>query len=133
MHFWLHHNAHCAEKIVSASWRTGSVSAERVQQGEVGGVTHRMLCTWWLGCERAMAGTEWAISCLNRMDRLRKHYTHHVGWFLPRKTVWALSRCMTTYIVLTIAYSLISGLGQVTSLLIKILSWKSTMETSLRT
>ena len=53
MHFWLHHTAHCAEKIVSARLRAGSASAERVGQGEVGqgevgGVTGRVLCTWWL-------------------------------------------------------------------------------------
>ena len=31
------------------------------------------------------------------MDRLRKHYSHFLGvWFLARKAVWALSRCMTT-------------------------------------
>ena len=34
---WLHHTAHCAEKIVSARLRAGSASAERVGQGEVGG------------------------------------------------------------------------------------------------
>jgi len=50
VHFWLHvyHTAHCAEKIVSARLRAGSASAERVGQGEVGGVIHRVLCTWWL-------------------------------------------------------------------------------------
>ena len=48
VHFWLHHTAHCAEKIVSAHLRAGSASAERVGQGEVGGVTCRVLCTWWL-------------------------------------------------------------------------------------
>ena len=36
VHFWLHHTAHC-----------GSVRAERVGQGEVGGVTRRVTCTWW--------------------------------------------------------------------------------------
>ena len=41
VHFWLHHTAHCAEKIVSARLRAGSASAERVGQGEVGGVTGR--------------------------------------------------------------------------------------------
>ena len=35
--FWLHHTAHCAEKIVSVRLRAGSASAERVGQGEVGG------------------------------------------------------------------------------------------------
>ena len=48
VHFWLHHTAHCAEKIVSARLRAGSASAERVGQGEVGGVTGRVLCKWWL-------------------------------------------------------------------------------------
>ena len=37
VHFWLHHTAHCAEKIVSARLCAGSASAERVGQGEVGG------------------------------------------------------------------------------------------------
>ena len=41
VHFWLHHTAHCVEKIVS-------VPAERVGQGEVGGVICRVLCTLWL-------------------------------------------------------------------------------------
>ena len=43
VHFWLHHTVHCAEKIVSVRLRAGSASAERV-----GGVTGRVLCTWWL-------------------------------------------------------------------------------------
>ena len=49
VHFWLHHMAHCTETIVSAFWCVGSVLAEteRVGQREVGGVTCRMLCTWW--------------------------------------------------------------------------------------
>ena len=38
----------CAEKIVSARLHTGSSLAERVGQGEVSGVTGRVLCTWWL-------------------------------------------------------------------------------------
>ena len=48
VHFWLHHTVHCAEKIVVVFWRAGSASVERVGQGEVGWVTHRLLCTWWL-------------------------------------------------------------------------------------
>ena len=43
VHFWLHHTEHCAEKIVSVCLRAVSASAERV-----GGVTGRVLCTWWL-------------------------------------------------------------------------------------
>ena len=50
-----------------------------------------------LGFEKVMVGTEWATSCPDCMDRLRNHYSHLVeGWFLGRKTVWALSGCMTT-------------------------------------
>ena len=30
------------------SWHTGSASPDRVEQGEVGGVTRRVLCTWQL-------------------------------------------------------------------------------------
>ena len=45
----LHHTVHCGEKIVSAHLHVGSASAERVGQGEMGGVTHRVTCTWWLG------------------------------------------------------------------------------------
>ena len=48
VHFWLHHTAHCAEKIVSTCLHAGSALAERVGQGEMGGVTGRVLCTWWL-------------------------------------------------------------------------------------
>ena len=35
VHFWLHRTMHA-----------GSASAERVGQGEVGVVTHRVTCTW---------------------------------------------------------------------------------------
>ena len=50
-----------------------------------------------LGFEKVMVGTEWATSCPDCMDKLRKHYSHLVeGWFLARKAVWALSGCMTT-------------------------------------
>ena len=37
---------HCAENIVSACLRVGSVSAERVGQGEVGGVTLQRAGFW---------------------------------------------------------------------------------------
>ena len=47
VHFWLHHIGHCPEKIVSAHYACGSASAERVGQGEVGGVTCRVTCTRW--------------------------------------------------------------------------------------
>ena len=40
--------SYCAEKIVSVHLRVGSASAERVGQEEVGGVTRRVTCTWWL-------------------------------------------------------------------------------------
>ena len=37
-----HFCAHCTEKC------TGASPAERVAQGKVGWVTHRVTCTWWL-------------------------------------------------------------------------------------
>ena len=40
--------SHCTEKIVSARLHAASALAERVGQREVGGVTGRVLCTWWL-------------------------------------------------------------------------------------
>ena len=36
----------------------GSASAERVGQGEVGGVIHRVTCTWWL-LGSALKGNGW--------------------------------------------------------------------------
>ena len=93
--------------------RASSASAERV-----GGVTCRVTCTsliprphprheahtrhahaWCLLglAVKVMAGTGWATSRPDCMDRLTKHYSHLVGgWFLARKAVWALSGCMTT-------------------------------------
>ena len=47
VHFWLHHTAQ-KRYIVSVRLHAGSASAERVGQGELGGVTHRVLCMWWL-------------------------------------------------------------------------------------
>ena len=116
MHFWLHHTAHCAEKIVSARLRAGSASAERVGQGEVGGVTGRVPCTWWLLC--LALKRPWLVpggpphARPDCMDRLRKHYSHLAeGWFLARKAAWALSGCLQP-IVLTITCLLMSGCGQ---------------------
>ena len=60
MHFWLHHTAHCAEKIVSACYACGSASAERVGQGEVGGGHPQgdmYMVAARLGCQNAMVGT----------------------------------------------------------------------------
>jgi len=58
VHSWLNHTVHCAEK----------------GQGEVGGVTHRATCTWWLlGLAvkgPCMVGTGWATSRPDCMDRL---------------------------------------------------------------
>ena len=119
MHFWLHHTAHCAEKIVSARLRAGSASAERVGQGGVGGTGgggwgHRWVAVHMvaarLGFEKTMVGTRWATPRPDCMDRLRKHYSHLAeGWFLARKAAWSLSGCP---IVLTITCSLMSGRGQ---------------------
>ena len=48
VNFCRHHTVQCTEKTVSALLHTGSASAERVGQGELGWVTHRVTCTWWL-------------------------------------------------------------------------------------
>ena len=77
--------------------RAGSALAERVGQGEVGGVTHMYMVAARLGCQSAVVGTGWANSCPGCMDRLRKRYSHLVGGsFLAGKVAWTLSGCMTT-------------------------------------
>ena len=81
-HFWLHHTVHCVEKTVSARLRAGSASAERVGQGEVGGVTRMLAAS--LGFEMAMVGTGWGISHFDYMDRLRKNCLHLVGFWQGR-------------------------------------------------
>ena len=77
----------------------GSASAERVGQGQVGGVTQQgvvHMVAASLGFEMAMVGTGWGISHFDYMDRLRKYYLDLVeGWFLVRKDAYTLSRCMT--------------------------------------
>ena len=52
--------------------RAGSALAERVGQGEVGGVTHSdmHMVAAGLSCQSAMVGTVWANSCPGCMDRL---------------------------------------------------------------
>ena len=95
VHFWLHHTAHCAEKIVSARFaRRFYVSRKGGTRG--GGCGH-LQGDARLGCRSAMVGTGWANSCPGCMDRLRKHYSHLVGSsFLAGKVAWTLSGCMTT-------------------------------------
>ena len=74
---------------------------ERVEWVEVGGVTCRVTCIWWLLGLAVKApwlrlGT-WANSCPGCMDRFRKHYSHLVGGsFLAGMAAWALSRHLTT-------------------------------------
>ena len=70
-------------------------------QREVGGVTRRVTCTWWLLGLAVKA--PWLepggpiLACPGCMDRLRKHYSHLVGGsFLAGKVAWTLSGCMTT-------------------------------------
>ena len=96
--------------------RASSVSAERVGQGEVGGVICRVLCTWWL-LGLALKRPWLVPDC---MGRLRKHYSYLAeGWFLARKAAWALSGCMATDS--SDYYMLVNGVGvvKVTRLLIK--------------
>ena len=96
VHFWLHHTAHCAERIVSARLRTGSALAERVGQGEMGGVTCRVLCTWWLlglAFKRPWlvpGGPPHTLTAWTGLENTT------LTWFLARKAAWSLSRCMAT-------------------------------------
>ena len=101
MHFWLHHTAHCAEKVVSARYARRFCVSRKGGTGGGGtggggwGDMHMVAAR--LGCQSAMVGTGWANSCPGCMDRLRKCYSHLVGGsFLARKVAWTLSRCMTT-------------------------------------
>ena len=106
MHFWLHHTAHCTEKIVSARYtrrfcvsRKGGTGGGGTGGGGTGGGGwgHMHMVAARLGCQSAMVGTGWANSCPGCMDRLRKRYSHLVGGsFLAGKVAWNLSRCMTT-------------------------------------
>ena len=82
VHFWLHHAAHCTEKIVTVCLCAGSASAERVGQrgggwGRPHGDTHMVAAR--LAFERVMVGKGWATSCPDCLDRLTKYYSRLVG------------------------------------------------------
>ena len=99
VHFWLHHTANCTQFCVSRKGGTG---------GGRWGVMHMVAAR--LGCQSAIFGTGWANSRPGCMDRPRRRYSHLVwGLFLAGKDAWALSGCLTTARVLTIACSLMSG------------------------
>ena len=73
------YTAHCAEMIVSAHWRAGSVSAERV--GQVGAVH---MAAARPGCKRTN-------SCPDCMSRVRKRFPHFL-----KGSFSALSGCLPT-------------------------------------
>ena len=69
------------------------MSAERVRQGEVGGVIHRVLCTWQL-LGLAVKGP---IPTLVAQTGLENATLHLVGGsFLAGKATWALSGYLPT-------------------------------------
>ena len=115
VHFWLHHTAHCAEKIVSARLRAGSASAERVGQGEVGEVTGRVLCTWWLlglALKRPWlvpGGPPHALTTWTGLENTT--LTLQRAGFWPERLL-GLRAGVWQPIVLTITCSLMSGRGQ---------------------
>ena len=78
--------------------RTGSASAERVGQGEVGAVTRRVTCTcWllWLSVEMPWLALDGPILALFAQNRLRKHCSHFVvSSFLVVKAALALNGCL---------------------------------------
>ena len=116
VHFWLHHTAHCAEKIVSARLRAGSASAERVGQGEVGGVTGGVLCTWWLlglALKRPWLVPGGPPHALTAWTRLRKTLLSPCrGLDSCKKGCLVSERGVWQPIALTITCSLMSGCGQ---------------------
>ena len=63
------------QKKASACLFVGFASADKLGQGEMGGVTCRVLCTWVaasLCYKRVMVGTSWATSHLDSMDMFGK-------------------------------------------------------------
>ena len=75
-------------------------------QGEVGGVIHTVLCTWWLLSLTVkgprVIGTGWANSHPGYMNRLRKSYSYLVGGsFLAGLGFWPYLRLLLAYIFLS--------------------------------
>ena len=90
----------------------GSALAERVGQGEVGGVTNRVTCAWWLlglavkvpwlgPCRPILALATWTGF----------ESTTLTLSFLVGKAAWTLSGCMTTESA-DYCMPIISGRGQ---------------------
>ena len=73
---------HCSEKIVFAQLHTGFASAEKMGQGEICGVTRRVLCMHMVasrfGCKGAMVGLDNASLTPG-------------GSFLGGKAIWVLN------------------------------------------
>ena len=72
--------------MISAHWRTGSASAERVGRGEVGVSPAGYMVA-------ARLGTKGSPLALTAWKGLESHYR---GLVSARKAAWALSRCMAT-------------------------------------
>ena len=82
VHFWLHHSAQCAEKIISACYVDGSASAKRVGQGKMGGFTRSVTCAWWLlglTVKAPRLGPGRPILALTAWTGLENVYSHLVG------------------------------------------------------
>ena len=94
--------SHCTEKISAcfACLHAGSVSAERVGQGEVGGVTRKVLCTCWLlglAVREPWLGLGRPPPILTAWTGLENTTLTLVeGWFLAKKAAWSLRLCMAT-------------------------------------
>ena len=69
-------------------------------QGEVGGVTRRVTCTWWLlglAVKVPWLGPGGPIPALAAWTGFENATSHLVGGsFLAGKVAWTLSGCMTT-------------------------------------
>ena len=105
VHFWLHHTAHYA----------GSALAERVGQGEVGGVTGRVLCTWWLlglALKRpwlAPGGPPPALTAWTGLENTTLTLQRASFW---QERLLGLRAGVWQLIVLSITFSLMSGCGE---------------------
>jgi len=101
-----HYSAHLVTSL-----HTACISGKDGQE-VVGGVARKgdiHMVAARLGCERAMAGTRWATSRSDCMDRLRKHYSPCGSW----KAACVLSWCMTWLrIVTSLLIRPENGLGQ---------------------
>jgi len=99
VHFWLHHIAHCTEKMSQHACAQVLVE-QKGWDREVGGVTHTVTCTWCLldlavkGSWLEPGGPPLSLTAWRGLGNTTPHFAW--VWFLARNAAWALSGCITT-------------------------------------